>query len=99
MDGKGNKAGPKQAPPVVDPATGEVKEPPKDERSFLQKNWMLILPAGFLVSPHQALMLHARSCMADSRAWPVLLLLLLLTEACDQCASWDMAAACQLAGC
>ena len=35
---------------MVDPATGEVKEPPKDERSFLQKNWMLILPAAFLVS-------------------------------------------------
>ena len=50
VDGKSNRPGVQQAQPVVDPATGEVKEPPKDERSFLQKNWMLILPAAFLVS-------------------------------------------------
>ena len=37
--GKGGKAAPAKAAPILDPQTGEVKEPAKDERSFLQKNW------------------------------------------------------------
>ena len=38
------QAAKQQAPPKVHPETGEVQEPPKDERSFLQKNWMILLP-------------------------------------------------------
>ena len=29
---------------------GEEGEPPKDERNWLQKNWMILLPLGFVVS-------------------------------------------------
>lgn len=37
-------------------ADGEGKEggkepPPPDERSWLQKNWLLLLPVGFVVRP------------------------------------------------
>ena len=30
---------------------GEVEVPAKDERSWIQKNWLILLPLGFVVCP------------------------------------------------
>lgn len=44
---------------------GEV-EPPKDERSWLQKNWLILLPLGFVVSHTPSLIEEGERCFYES---------------------------------
>ena len=60
---------PKQAPAAKEgakPSAGEEKEPPPpDTRTWLQKNWIFMVPVVMIVRPHGAM--HGRPRVSNAK--------------------------------